>query len=91
MPGTGEISWRNNGIEYRTYQSENPDKINELLHSIVGLDGYIEKGDIIWTWDGAVGGDGLPAGTSGSHHVGIYTGVGSNYNNGGILWNIRCI
>ena len=82
--GVGAGNWRdflrNNGIEYRTYQSENPDKINELLHSIVGLDGYIEKGDIIWTWDGAVGGDGLPAGTSGSHHVGIYTGVGSNYN-----------
>ena len=82
--GVGQGNWRdwlrNNRVEYRTYQTSNINDINNLIESALYHDKYIEKGDIIWTWDGSVGADGLPAGTSGSHHVGIYTGTDSNFN-----------
>lgn len=83
--GVGAGNWRdflrNNRVEYRTYYAPSPDYINPLIDSIT-TDNYVEPGDIIWTWDGAVSGDGLPSGTSGSHHVGIFTGSNTNLDNG---------
>lgn len=89
--GRGAGGWRTwlikNGIEYRTYYSSDADDINALIHTVVN-DGYIEPGDIIWTWDeDATYSDGLPVTSSDYHHIGIYTGSYFNGNDNNEWWN----
>lgn len=72
----GWVTWlKNNHVEYKTYLAENPAAVNELIDSVVS-DGYMETGDIIWTWDSGdvISDNGLPKGISSEHHIGIYTG-----------------
>lgn len=75
--GIGTGSWRDylrsRPVEYATYY--NYGNINNLLDDLFD-EGYIQPGDIIWTWDHAIpmASDGLPTASSGSHHVGIYIG-----------------
>lgn len=70
-------SWRDylrsRPVEYATYY--NYSDINCLLDDLFD-EGYIQPGDIIWTWNRAIpmASDGLPTASSGSHHVGIYIG-----------------
>lgn len=88
--GCGAGSWRTylqeHQVEYRTYQSSSWTEINALLNSVIS-EGYAQPGDIIWTWDGSVASNGLPSGSSGSHHIGIFTGTYFNKTNQNEWWN----
>lgn len=83
--GVGAGRWtsylRSNNIEYRTYTQTDVNNINSLIQDVID-DGYMEPGDIVWTYNAnvAMANDGLPAASDGMHHIGIY--VGNRYNNG---------
>ncbi len=69
------ISWlRKSNVEYKTYYGS-ADSLETLVAAMIA-DGYMEPGDIIWTWgEGTViASDGLPS-KSVDPHVGIYTGT----------------
>ncbi len=76
--GVGAKDWisylRNNGLEYKTYYGS-ADSPETLIAAMIA-DGYMETGDLIWTWgEGTVlASDGLPSKSS-DPHVGIYTGT----------------
>ncbi|MCD7751939.1 MAG: hypothetical protein LUI10_09420 [Lachnospiraceae bacterium] len=65
---------RNSSLEYKTYYGS-ADSLETLVAAMIA-DGYMEPGDIIWTWgEGTVmASDGLPSKSS-DPHVGIYTGT----------------
>ncbi len=76
--GVGAKDWisylRSSGLEYKTYYGS-ADSLETLVAAMIA-DGYMEPGDIIWTWgEGTVlASDGLPSKSS-DPHVGIYTGT----------------
>lgn len=64
----------NNKMEYRTYY--NTSGIATCINTML-TDGYIEPGDLVWVWDSNCSiksSTGMPTGTSGNHHIGIYIG-----------------
>ena len=87
--GVGCGGWRDylrgNGVEYKTYYASSWQDINSLIYNVIA-DGYTDPGDILWTWEGTVSSDGLPAVSSGNHHIGIYTGDYFNGNNTNEWW-----
>ena len=74
--GGGWVTWlRKNKVEYKTYAASSTSSVSTLINTVIE-DGYIEPGDIIWTWDSddEIQSDGLPNGISDEHHIGFYIG-----------------
>lgn len=81
LGGVGAGGWAtylvDHNVEYRTYYKVNNTAadFDAFIDDIVN-DGYIEPGDVMWLWDASAGmsAQGLAAGSSPNHHIGIYIG-----------------